>query len=367
MKRIYYLGDELCGTAITTGGIKYMNEIQQYLEEHGLDISYLTPEKVNVKYGFKLNAIRAALILNIFGIKQAGKIGRGSLVVTNSYCRHSFTFFPLLARFFGNCKTITFVNAIYYYSRSSKFLNLLDKALMFIFLSASGLIIANSRTTKFELESLGINPQKIKVIYPRLDLPGEIATKAESKGNERIDILFVGYCEPFKEVHLLVEAVGMLQSPVMLHIVGDCKVHTEYMERLLSIIKRYGIMDKVKFHGRFERQDLVNIYAMADIFVSPGSGEGYGRVLIEAMHYGLPVIGANRCASRELIEAGVNGLLFTPGDSNDLKEKIDLLCRDKELRQAMGNKGKTKAATANFTENIGAQFYNLLTAEGLVD
>ena len=181
-----------------------------------------------------------------------------------------------------------------------------------------------------------------------------------------VTILFVGYCEPIKEVHVLIEAIGMLQSPVMLHVVGDYKVHTEYTERLLSIMKRYGIMDKVKFHGRFERQELVNMYAMADIFVSPGSSEGYGRVLIEAMHYGLPVIGANRCASKELIENGVNGFLFTPGDSHDLKKKINLLCRDEGLRQSIGNEGKRKAATANFTENIGEQFYNVLKAEGLI-
>ena len=367
MKRIYYLGDELGGTAITTGGLKYMNEIQLYLKNHGLDISYLTAKKFKVNYGFKLNAILAAFMLNIFGINQAGKIDRESLIITNAYFRHSFIFFPLLARLFRNCKTITFVNAIYFYSRSNNFLNLLDKILMFIFLSASDLIIANSRAISLELESMGINPKKIRVIYPRLDLPGEIDFKPEIKGKEQIDVLFVGYCEPFKELHVLVEAVGMLQSPVMLHFVGDYKVHPDYTERLVLIMKQKGIMDKVKFHGRLEKQDLVDMYAMADIFVSPGSGEGYGRVLIEAMHYSLPVVGANRCASQELIVDGVNGFLFTPGDSHDLKKKIDILCRDEKLRLSMGNEGKRKAATANFTNNIGEQFYNVLKAEGLIN
>jgi glycosyltransferase involved in cell wall biosynthesis len=371
MRCVYCLDERIDDIAIKTGGEKYAHEVQRYLEDRH-EIKYIYPKSNSflkgVKYNFRLNAIRAALMLNIFGIKQAGKIDRGSLVITNSYYRHSFTFFPLLIRFFRKgCKTITFVNAIYYYSRTNIFLNLLDKALMFIFLSAADLIIANSRTTKLELENLGINPKKIRVIYPRLDLPGEIVIKPESRGKERIDILFVGYCEPTKEIHVLVEAVGMLQSPVMLHIVGDYKDHPAYTERLIWIMKRYGIMDKVKFHGRFERQDLVNMYAMADIFVSPGSGEGYGRVLIEAMHYGLPVIGANRCASKELIDDGVNGFLFAPGDSHDLQKKIDLLCRDEELRQSMGNEGKRKAATANFTENIGEQFYNVLKAEGLID
>ena len=251
--------------------------------------------------------------------------------------------------------------------RPNKILNLFDKVLMFAFLSPADLIIANSQATKTALANIGINDEKIRVIYPRLDLPGEVDNKLRPIKKSRIDVFFVGGCYPVKELHVLIEAIGLVQLPVMLHIAGDDKDYTGYTARLMTLIDRYDIADRVKFYGRLVGQNLAKMYGMADIFVSPGSGEGYGRVLIEAMYYGLPVIGANCGGSRELIADGVNGFLFTPGDSHDLHEKINLLCRDEELRQSMGNEGKRKAATANFTENIGAQFYNVLKTEGLID
>jgi len=366
--KVHYFGTET--NNLTTGGQKYMEEIIRYLSNRA-SISYVVPDKEcflkGVKYRLKFGAIKSFFKANLWAIKKLMNIKNNEIIITNSYYRHILISFITLACVFKNCTIITFVNAIYYYSRDNKWLNFIDRILVFLFLSSSSLIIANSKSTRNELIKLGIKGSKIKVIYPRLDLPDETYVAMRSENKDRLDILFVGYCDPVKELDVLIKAVGLCKHlSFMLHIVGANTVHLEYTEKLKSLIRQYGIDDRVIFHGRLEGKELVKMYALADIFISPGSGEGYGRVLIEAMYYGLPVIGANRCASQELIDEGVNGFLFNPGDFNDLKNKICLLYGDKRLRKSMGIEGEKKSAMANFSKNIGEQFCEIITAEGLL-
>lgn len=366
--KVHYFGTETNNP--TTGGQKYMEEIIRYLSNR-VSISYVVPDKEcflkGVKYKLKFGVIQSFFKANLWAIKKLMNIKNNEIIITNSYYRHILISLITLACIFKNCTIITFVNAIYYYSRDNKWLNFIDRILVFLFLSSSSLIIANSKSTRNELIRLGINGRKIKVIYPRLDLPDETYIAMRNENKDRLDILFVGYCDPVKELDVLIKAVGLCKHlSLMLHIVGANTVHMEYTGKLKSLIRQYGIDDKVKFHGRLEGKELVKMYALADVFISPGSGEGYGRVLIEAMYYGLPVIGANRCASQELIDDGVNGFLFDPGDFNDLKNKICLLCENKELRKSMGMAGKKKSAMANFSKNIGEQFYEIITTEGIL-
>lgn len=367
--KIYYLGEKPGN--ITTGGIKYTKEVLEYVGGR-LKLSYLCPKDNSFfkgfKYSLKIRSVYAAIRINLWAICQLVKPKNNEIIITNAYYRHVFILFILIARFINRYKVITFVNAIYFYSRGSKLLNFIDKILMFTFLSFSSLIIANSKSTKNELIKLGINEEKIKIIYPRLDLPGELNMVKCNKEKETFEILFVGYCEPFKEVDVLIRAFGLCRHlPIMLHIVGyNSIVHPEYAEKLNSLIQEFGIENRVKFHGRLEGKELVRMYASADLFVSPGSGEGFGRVLIEAMYYGLPVIGARRGASQELIDNGMNGFLFSPGDHEDLKDKICLLYENKELRGSMGNEGKKRSSIANFSNDIGKQFHKILISEGLL-
>lgn len=366
--KIHYLGDKI--DAIDTGGEKYIREINDYLNNR-VPVNYLTMGKEclfkGIKYNLKFGSIKAFLKSNLWAVRQLKKIRKEDVLITNSYYRHVFIMCIVLAGYIKRCNVIIFVNAIYYYSRGNKILNTFDKLLMFLFLSSSSLVIANSNTTREELLKLKINCKKIRVIYPRLDLPAVININRNYKNKGSLNILFVGYCDPFKEIDVLIKAVGLCkQVPLYLHIVGHNTVYLKYTEKLKSLIRQYGIEDRVKFHGRLEGKELVKMYALADIFVSPGSGEGYGRVLVEAMYYGLPVVGANRGASRELIKNGVNGFLFNPGDFNDLKNKITLLYESEGLRESMGKEGERISAMANFSKNIGEQFYEIIKAEGLM-
>ena len=68
-----------------------------------------------------------------------------------------------------------------------------------------------------------------------------------------------------------------------------------------------------------------------------------GRVLVEAMASGKPVIGSNTGGMPDLIDHGQNGFLFEPGNHQELSQYIEILMQDETLRHKMGKKGRIKA------------------------
>lgn len=76
------------------------------------------------------------------------------------------------------------------------------------------------------------------------------------------------------------------------------------------------------FLGYIQRETLRAFYSYLDIFLFPSVVETQGVVALEAMACGVPVVGANALALKETIMNGVTGYLYTPGNAEELKEKI---------------------------------------------
>jgi glycosyltransferase involved in cell wall biosynthesis len=101
---------------------------------------------------------------------------------------------------------------------------------------------------------------------------------------------------------------------------------------------RAGVSDKVKFLGW--RDDIPEIMQILDIFVLPSLNEGMGRVLVEAMASGKPLVASNVGGIPDLVKHGYNGFLVAPGDVNGLSLAIKKLIEDEQLRLEMGTKGR---------------------------
>jgi glycosyltransferase involved in cell wall biosynthesis len=112
------------------------------------------------------------------------------------------------------------------------------------------------------------------------------------------------------------------------------------------------------------QKDIAPFYKIMDLNVLPSKDEGLGLTLIEAMAAGVPCIGADSGGIREIIDDGVNGFLFAPGDSKALSKKILTIREDAEIRDRFVRNGKEKVArlfdierTVSETEKI---FYDLV-------
>jgi glycosyltransferase involved in cell wall biosynthesis len=92
--------------------------------------------------------------------------------------------------------------------------------------------------------------------------------------------------------------------------------------RLEALAKRVGISEQVIFAGLIPESEKVGHYNLADAYVMPSAGEGFGIVLIEAAACGLPVIGSLADGSKEALLGGRLGRLIDPRDGDGLAQAI---------------------------------------------
>jgi phosphatidyl-myo-inositol dimannoside synthase len=92
--------------------------------------------------------------------------------------------------------------------------------------------------------------------------------------------------------------------------------------RLEAKAATHGVTDSVVFAGEIPESEKVAHYNLADVFVLPSTGEGFGIVLIEAAAAGVPAIGSRIGGSREALREGLLGRLIDPGKPDELLEAV---------------------------------------------
>jgi phosphatidylinositol alpha-1,6-mannosyltransferase len=101
-------------------------------------------------------------------------------------------------------------------------------------------------------------------------------------------------------------------------IVGD----GDDRSRIQELAKTSGVGHAVRLVGHVADRDLPDYFRMADAFVMPSTGEGFGIVYLEAAASGIPVIAGNGDGSADALADGVLGTLIDPADLNELGRAI---------------------------------------------
>lgn len=154
----------------------------------------------------------------------------------------------------------------------------------------------------------------------------------------------VGWLLPIKgPIHLLNAMARIWQSHPETRLVFVGKGELE--GKLRAEASRMGVSERVTFLGW--RDDIPEIMQILDIFVLPSLNEGMGRVLVEAMAAGRPVVASKVGGIPDLVEHKKNGFLVGPGDVNGTALAIKRLLIDKGMRDEMGRMGRAMAQ--NFT------------------
>ena len=103
-------------------------------------------------------------------------------------------------------------------------------------------------------------------------------------------------------------------------------------ERLETKAADLGVADRVVFAGYVPEEEKADHYRLADAFVMPGWGEGFGIVYLEALACGIPVVASSKDASHEAVRDGELGVVVDPHDPVSVVEGIcDALARPKGI------------------------------------
>ena len=143
--------------------------------------------------------------------------------------------------------------------------------------------------------------------------------------------LSVGRLTAIKGFDILLKAFATLENEHMvLVIVGD----GEEKKALHKLAKALGLENRVKFTG--ECENIRPALSAANAFVLASRNEGMGRVFIEAMASGLPVVGTEVGGVPEVIEPHVSGLLVPPENPVALAAAMKEMVENQEMRHEMG-------------------------------
>jgi glycosyltransferase involved in cell wall biosynthesis len=147
--------------------------------------------------------------------------------------------------------------------------------------------------------------------------------------------LFVGRFAPEKKLLTLLEAWENVRE-MPLKIVGSGLQEGE----IRRFVQERGL-EKVEFLGQRPRGEVFALMKNARLLVFPSEWyETFGLVLVEAFACGVPVVAARLGAMAELVEDGGTGLLFTPGDRDDLSAKIAWAATHPQDMAQMGRRGR---------------------------
>jgi glycosyltransferase involved in cell wall biosynthesis len=172
--------------------------------------------------------------------------------------------------------------------------------------------------------------------------------------------LYVGAISVRKGIHRLLRIWKKLQAykTHRLRLIGEMKLPE-------SFSKEYaGLFEHVP---RIPREELIPEYCRAQLFIFNALADGFGHVFAEAMICGTPVLASRNCGAPDLIQSGVEGLLYEYGNDEALAAHLDwALTRPAELKQ-MGLRARARALLWGWRE-FGSRFLDWVnSASGCSD
>lgn len=229
-----------------------------------------------------------------------------------------------------------------------------------IYLSAPADLRRKLRAARFTVTCTEFNRSTLAAIAPEADIhrmyhgvnPASFHPRNRLAPSPVPLILAVGRLREKKGLDSLIEACRLLRDAgeaFRCEIVG----YGEERERLAAHIARCGIADRVSLTGKLARDEVVERYARAAVFVQPsrigadGDRDGIPNVLLEAMAAGVPVVATRVSGIPELVRHGRNGLLVEADAPAQLADAVQRLLRQPGLAAEL-----TEAARATVVESF---------------
>jgi len=221
-----------------------------------------------------------------------------------------------------------------------------------LLLNSAEAVVACSSFTRQTLIDAGIHQDRIRVILnPAID-PEEARDGAKASGRVRKELAggketplvgliarIVRYKRHEDFIRAASEVIKKMPNVKFL-IIGDI-VDEEYFRYLNNLVKELKLNNRVIFVGF--RHDILSVIGALDVVVLCSVKEAFGRVLIEAMAMGKPIVATDSGGIRETVVHGETGILVPDKDPYALSRGILDIILDKDMAETLGKNGQRKA------------------------
>ena len=222
--------------------------------------------------------------------------------------------------------------------------------------TAASVVLANSEYTARSFTRNG-GRERVRVVHNQVDSlrfdPARVdrsRTRSElGIADEETVIGIVGQITPWKAQDDAVRILADVRRrgvEARLLVVGRPQFvggaerydNSRFLDAVRRLVTELGVADSVLFLG--ERQDVREILAALDVLIVPSWEEPFGRVVLEAMSMGVPVIATNVGGPAEIVRDGEDGILLPPRRPSQWGEAVSALLSDPERRSVIGRRAR---------------------------
>jgi len=207
-----------------------------------------------------------------------------------------------------------------------------------------------------------IDLQEFSPSGPQLDLDALAGLPAAPPATVRVGLICT--MAWWKGQHDFIRALGQLPAelPLRGYVIGGPIYETGSrqcsLEELRAFAAQHGASRRIGFTG-FVAQPAAAMRALDIVVHASSEPEPFGRVIVEAMACGKPVITAALGGAAELISDGHDALTFTAGEAASLASRIAQLAADADLRQRLAQNGLARARAAFDRRRLGPQLLEI--------
>ncbi len=253
----------------------------------------------------------------------------------------------------------------------------INRRIIITFANQAVLVIANSQASYDAFIQAGGRSDRMLVVYNGFR-PEIYANCVQHREAVRNKIAFTTPCSaedgfpfmvghfsrfsPWKGQHVLIEALQYCPDNTVALLVGDALFGEEdYVQQLHSQVNALKLERRVKFLGF--RSDIPQLMAGCDLVAHTSTApEPFGRVIVEAMLCGCPVVATAAGGALEIINHGQTGWLTPPDDARQLADVIMSVYRQSEVAKAIALQGQDFVQQRFDQKVINAQIDQLLTS-----
>jgi glycosyltransferase involved in cell wall biosynthesis len=195
-------------------------------------------------------------------------------------------------------------------------------------------------------------------VIPQFGIDPDTFRPAPRPGGRSFVVGYVGRLVEEKGVDLLLEALAGLEGVWRAYVLGSGPAQ----ESLLAQARNLGMVDRISYDTWIPSSQMPAYYRQLDVLVLPSRTrpnwkEQFGRVLVEAMACGVPVIGSDSGEIPHVI--GDAGLVFPEGRADALRGHLSRLLRDPDLRTSLSQRGRERVLAHYTQSQIAAETYQV--------